>query len=73
MVGKTIGIVMIINGFDGNFTLSILTESKLLTAPKSISSNTARKVSTEQKVKLESISKTSNHHQYQRVSSINNR
>lgn len=63
MVGKTIGIVMIINGFDGNLTLSIITESKLLTAPKSISSNTARKVSTEQKVKLESISKTSIHHQ----------
>lgn len=33
MVGKTIGIVMIINGFDGNLTLSIITESKLLTAP----------------------------------------
>ena len=34
MVGKTIGIVMIINGFDVNLTLSIITESKLLTAPK---------------------------------------
>jgi len=66
MVGKTIGIVMIINGFDGNFTLSILTESKFINSSKSISSNTARKVSTEQKVKLESISKTSIHHQPQR-------
>ena len=48
MAGKTIGIMMIINGFEGNFTLSIVNRalkgSKLLTANESKTSNITGKL-----------------------------
>ena len=48
MAGKTIGIMIIINGFEGNFTLSIVNRalkgSKLLTANESKTSNITGKL-----------------------------